>query len=688
MIARLFRAPAAPVFDEGAPVILESVTKRFGAVIALDDLSVTVPTGRVTALVGPDGAGKSTLLRLLAGAMRATSGQVRVGGINVARYPGAVQARIGFVPSRRLLYGDLSVAENLRFFADLYPGDPEETRQRREALLDLVDLTRFAGRLAGNLSGGMRQKLALACALQHGPAVLLMDEPTTGIDPLARRDLWRLFHRLNRDGLTIILATPAMDEATRSHEVVFMAGGRAVARGSPHELRGHAAGRVVAYVASPLSTAAAVARRLEGVESVQPRGDRLHLLLDEARAAEPAAIARRLEDAGVAVRSFAPVEPSLEDVYVALTTGAKGVGAGSAIVLRVRAPSPSAAGEGSRTAPTLNPSPAAAGEGSTTPPPAGAADAIVIETSDLTRRYGDFTAVNRVSLAVRQGAIFGLLGPNGSGKTTMIRMLCGVLEPSDGTARVLGYDLPRDAARLKHSIGYMSQKAGIYDEMTVREHLRFYAGLYDVPRDRVGGAIDRAVDRSSTLAGWVATVAGAMPVGARQDLAFACATIHSPRLLFLDEPTADMSPVARRTFWDGLYQLAGEGVTIMVTTHYLDDAVYCHELALMHRSNLVAAGTPDALVDGLPNALVEVSCPAPHAALELLDDLDGVAETALFGDALHVLLVPGIAPADAVARIEARLVGAGVAVSRIAAVRPTLDDVFAAVAGTTADAVG
>jgi ABC-2 type transport system ATP-binding protein len=528
----------------------------------------------------------------------------------------------------------------------------------------------------------MRQKLALACALQHGPAVLLMDEPTTGIDPLARRDLWRLFHRLNRDGLTIILATPAMDEATRSHDVLFMSGGQAVARGTPEELLRYAEGRVVAFEVSPMSVAAVTARRLTGVESVQPRGDRLHLLLDPVRASAPAELTRQLEAAGVTVRSVAPVEPSLEDVYVALTSGnnhganvvssleAVGVAPGSpseahrqtrthAVVERVR----------ERLMPVAN---------------AFIAAPLAIETHGLTRRFGDFTAVNAISLAVHRGSIFGLLGPNGSGKTTVIRMLCGAIEPTEGTARVMGCDLPRDAVPLRWRIGYMSQKAGIYDELTIREHLRFYAGLFNLSGSRAADAADRAIARSVSLRQWVDTVAGSIPVGTRQDLAFACATIHSPPLLFLDEPTADMAPVQRRAFWDGLYQLADEGTTILVTTHYLDEAVYCHDLALMHRSNLVAAGTPDALIDSLPNPLVEVACPAPHAALELLDGLDGVTETALYGDTLHVLLSPGIEPSEAIVRVKKRLLDAGVAVTRVAPVRPTLDDVFAAVAGSGA----
>ncbi len=282
-----------------------------------------------------------------------------------------------------------------------------------------------------------------------------------------------------------------------------------------------------------------------------------------------------------------------------------------------------------------------------------------------------------------EGSIFGLLGPNGSGKTTVIRMLCGVLEQSEGTAEVLGLEMPRQAPELKHIIGYMSQMAGTYDDMTIREHLRFYAGLYGLTRRQTVEATDRVV-AMARLEAWVDTLAGAVPVGTRQDLAFACASIHAPTLLFLDEPTADMSPVARRTFWDGLYQLAGQGTTILVTTHYLDEAIYCHELALMHRSNLVASGTPDALIDSLPHTLIEVECPQPHGAVELVDGLQGVVETALYGDTLHVLFEPGHEAEAAAQSIRRRLEASGVQVGAIAAVRPTLDDVFVALAGPSA----
>jgi len=285
--------------------------------------NLACPAGQFIVVIGSNGSGKSTLLNLIAGTLRAGAGSVQLEQRELTGWPDYRRARLIGRVMQNPLDGTapaLTIAENLAFFAGLYPAEPLAMAERRASLLDLMDLTRFTDRLAGNLSGGMRQKLALACALQHDPGVLLMDEPTTGIDPLARRDLWRLFHRLNRDGLTILLSTPAMDEATRCHEVIFMDHGRQMARGTPTSLLEHAQGRVVALEATPIALATAVARRFPEVSSVQPRGDRLHVLLDADASADPSWLASRLQSHGVTVRSIKPVKPTLEDVFVALTT--------------------------------------------------------------------------------------------------------------------------------------------------------------------------------------------------------------------------------------------------------------------------------------------------------------------------------------------------------------------------------
>jgi ABC-2 type transport system ATP-binding protein len=299
------------------------LTRRFGPTVAVDGLTWDVPAGNVSGLVGPDGAGKTTTLRLLAGLLRPDGGRVVVAGVDVGRDPEAVKPRIGYIPQRFSLPGDLTIAESIAFFADAYGVPRGEREERARELLALTGLSAFTGRLAEHLSGGMRQKLSLICALIHRPPVLLMDEPTTGVDPLSRRDLWRLLHRLNREGLSIVLSTPYMDEAARCHRVAFMDQGRVLAESTPAELRRRLEGRVLALRATPIPAARAAAVALPGVQSVQILGDRLHLLLDRPDAPLDT-IRQRIAAAGVAVESLTPAAPAMDDVFVALASAAGG----------------------------------------------------------------------------------------------------------------------------------------------------------------------------------------------------------------------------------------------------------------------------------------------------------------------------------------------------------------------------
>jgi ABC-2 type transport system ATP-binding protein len=303
--------------------------------------------------------------------------------------------------------------------------------------------------------------------------------------------------------------------------------------------------------------------------------------------------------------------------------------------------------------------------------------ALAVETQALTRRFGDFTAVDGVTFQIRRGQIFGLLGPNGCGKTTTIRMLCGVLPPSGGRAIVLGHDVSRAAEAVKLQIGYMSQRAGLYDDLTPREHLRFYAGLYGLDGPARQAAIDAYLEESG-LAPSADTIAAHLPGGQRQLLAFGCAVLHRPPLLFLDEPTAGIDPMARRRFWDDIHELALRGTTILVTTHFLEDAEYCHSLALMHRGRLVATGTPSGLKRSFAPKLLEVESPSPHEALDHLGALSGIQDAALYGTVLHLMLRPGVDPQDAARDIATTLEGAGVPATRVEPASPTLEDVFVA----------
>jgi ABC-2 type transport system ATP-binding protein len=303
----------------GPEVATRGLTRRFGATVAVDDLTWSVSAGSVYGLVGPDGAGKTTTMRLLAGLLSPTSGSVQAAGVDVRRDPEGVKPHIGYVPQRFSLAGDLTIGENIAFFADAYGVPKAERVARSRELLELTGLERFTGRLAEHLSGGMRQKLSLICALIHRPRLLLLDEPTTGVDPLSRRDLWHLLHRLNRDGLTIVLSTPYMDEAARCHRVAFLSGGRLLAEGTPQELRERFAGRVLSLRASPVPAARAAAMTLPEVRSVQVLGDRLHLLLDKA-GVPLERIRGPIQGAGVQVESLDEAEPVMEDVFVALAT--------------------------------------------------------------------------------------------------------------------------------------------------------------------------------------------------------------------------------------------------------------------------------------------------------------------------------------------------------------------------------
>jgi ABC-2 type transport system ATP-binding protein len=311
------------------------------------------------------------------------------------------------------------------------------------------------------------------------------------------------------------------------------------------------------------------------------------------------------------------------------------------------------------------------------PAPPAAERPPAIQTHALSRRFGNFVAVDGITFEVRRGQIFGLLGPNGCGKTTTIRMLCGVLPPSSGSAFVLGYDVTCSAEQIKRTIGYMSQRAGVYDDLTPREHLLFYGGLYGL-EGRAGHAAVEDYLAASGLAPRADTVAANLPGGLRQRLAFGCATLHRPPLLFLDEPTAGVDPIARRQFWDTIHALAEQGTTIFVTTHFLEDAEYCHVLGLMHRGRLVAFGTPADLKRGTSQALLEVECAAPHEALDVLATTPEVQDVSLFGTVVHVLLRPGLDPGTATGAVHAALTRAGIASTHMAPTLPSLEDVFVA----------
>ncbi len=551
------------------PVIrLEALRKRFRPASrpALDDLHLTVATGERVAVVGPDGAGKTTLFRLLAGLLRPDGGRGEVLGYDLSREAGRVQATVGYMPQRFALYEELSVGENLELRADLLglQGTARATRIRH--ILEATGLAPFVARRAGRLSGGMKQKLALGAVLLRVPPLLLLDEPTVGVDPLSRRELAGLLTQLAGPATTVLWSTAYLDEAERFPRVLLLHEGRILADAAPATLTAALAGRVL-RLETEAGRRRHLARRLAGlagVVDVTPRAGALRVVTDRPGREKALAIEGVL---GVEV-----VRPRLEDAVTATlaAAGVRGEGFG-----------PKAAERGD----DPQEPPARSNEGE---PP-------LVEVRDLVRCFGRFRAVDGISFRVHRGEVFGLLGPNGAGKSTTFRMLCGLLPPTAGSARVLGFDLARAAAQARARIGYMAQKFALYGELTVRQNLRFFAAVYGLARPQRRRRVAELLAEFG-LEGVADQRAQGLPLGFERRLSMAVAVIHRPDVLFLDEPTSGVDPLTRRSFWRRILALADGGVTVVVTTHFLDEAEYCDRVAIMDRGRILELGPPAAIV--------------------------------------------------------------------------------------------
>ena len=558
----------------------EGLTRRFTRpdgrpLVALDRVSLSVTRGQLTALVGPDGAGKTTLMRMVAGLLAPDEGSLHVLGRDVARNAQEVQDRISYMPQRFGLYEDLSVQENLDLYADLH-GVPQAVRRERFArLMAMTDLARFTARPAGKLSGGMKQKLGLACTLVRSPELLLLDEPSVGVDPLSRRDLWEILLQLVRDEqLSVVVSTAYMDEAERCAHVHVMNAGQVLANGTPQAPAQRAQG-LTSVATPPVGMAARMlqARLLDAASAVVdavPRGGQVRFIhrpdVDEA------ALRPLLENVEVHPR---PAE--LEDAFMLmLRQHAEAAGGQSS------SEGLSAAGADRTLQGRRNDEPTA---------PAAVEDHAepVIVVRDLVRRFGDFTAVASTSFEVRRGEIFGLLGPNGAGKTTTFRMLCGLLPATSGSLQVAGANLRVAPARARARIGYVAQKFSLYATLTVCENLAFYGAAYGLHGRQLTERIEAMLQRFDLDP---EAESGLLPAGYRQRLAMAAGLIHAPDILFLDEPTSGIDPLARRAFWRTITALSAQGVTIVITTHFMEEAEYCDRIAIQDAGRMLALGTP------------------------------------------------------------------------------------------------
>lgn len=538
-------------------VLIDDLTKRFGPGQrpAIERLSTRIEPGRVTGLVGPDGAGKTTLLRLIAGLLLPDEGRLTVCGFNTAADIGEIRRVVAYMPQRFGLYEDLTVLDNLTLYADLRAVVGRERQEAFERLLTFTDLARFSDRLAGALSGGMKQKLGLACALVRKPRLLLLDEPSVGVDPISRRELWQMVYTLVDQGIGVVWSTAYLDEAERCPEALLLSEGRLLYGGPPTELIHRAAGRTYAIREMEGDRRAILARALGRPEVMDGviQGRSVRLLLAEG--AEPP----RPENVEAGAHAqVVPVPPRFEDAFMILLGGA-------------RANSPFAALARRNTV-----------------------DGAVVEASVLTRRFGRFVAADRISFSVRSGEIFGLLGPNGAGKSTTFKMLCGLLRPSSGTAWVTGVDLATAPGLARARLGYMAQRFSLYADLSVQQNLDFFAGIYGLSV-RAGREATARMVETFDLTPYLAASAGLLPLGFKQRLALACAVLHDPDVLFLDEPTSGVDPRTRREFWAHINAMVERGVTVMVTTHFMEEAEYCDRIGLVYRGQLIASGSPDEL---------------------------------------------------------------------------------------------
>ena len=540
---------------------LQGLSHDFAGRPALQHLTADIRRGIITGLVGPDGAGKTTLMRLMAGLLKPVSGSILVEGLDPVSAGDALRLQLGYMPQKFGLYEDLSVMENLVLYADLRGVTGQARHDSFERLLAFTDLARFTDRLAGKLSGGMKQKLGLACTLLGSPRILLLDEPCVGVDPISRRELWSMVSSLADAGMAVVWSTSYLDEAELCNQVLLMHEGKLSYAGSPQTLMDSMQGRSLLIQGIDGNRRHVLQRALRCPQVMDGalQGHAVRLVLRTAGALPDLASLQAGPDA-----SLQAVKPRLEDAFIDLLGG--GPGGDSPLTEHM--------------------------------PPARLPDGVdadaVIVAEQLTRRFGDFIATDHVDFRIRRGEIFGLLGPNGAGKSTTFKMMCGLLPVSSGQARVMGLDLKKSASQARQQIGYMAQKFALYSNLSVAQNLEFFSGIYGLSGSRQKQAIAEMV-RVFALTPFLDMNAGELPLGFKQRLALSCALMHQPPLLFLDEPTSGVDPVSRREFWCHINGLVDKGVTVMVTTHFMDEAEYCDRIGLVYRGRMIATGTPDEL---------------------------------------------------------------------------------------------
>lgn len=531
---------------------IKNLSKIFAnpAITAIDDLSLTIAEGQVVGLVGPDGAGKTTLIRLLLGLLVPTKGSISVLDMSPCAQTHELHQKIGYMPQKFGLYEDLSVAENLNLYADLKELSAQEKDVQFSRLLKFTGLAPFTDRLAGNLSGGMKQKLGLACTLLGNPQFLLLDEPGVGVDPISRRELMKMVYSLRSQGITVLWSTSYLDEAEKFDSVLLLNNGKLIFNGKPQDLTAKVENCVFQSknnLPDPRKYLRHLMRDNHNLIDAVISGQRVRIVARDQKlitklTTDFEAVTPRFEDAVVDILGGAPMQPS----QIAEQINIENV------------------------------------------------PDVVIKAENLTKKYGSFTAAKNISFEIKRGEIFGLLGPNGAGKSTTFKMMCGLIRPSLGAGYILNTDMIKNPAKAKSHLGYMAQKFSLFATLSVMQNLKFFAGIYGLRGQKKENRINQMVEIFE-LKPYLKQASGSLPLGFKQRLALACAIMHNPPVLFLDEPTSGVDPLTRREFWNHINSMVEKGVTVMVTTHFMDEAEYCNRIALIYQGQAIKTGTPDEL---------------------------------------------------------------------------------------------
>lgn len=629
---------------------VKNLQKNYGQFAAVCDINFEVYEGEVFGLIGPDGAGKTTTFHILSGVMESCGGEVDVLG----KKPRNARLNIGYLTQQFSLYLDLSIDENLHYIAGLRKVSEINFRQRREKYLKLMNLDQIGDRLAGQLSGGMKQKLALCCALIPEPQILLLDEPTTGVDPVSRREFWDVLASLASEGMTIVVATPYLDEAERCNRIALMYEGQIQEVGTLSQLRSHLGLQRLEVRTNNIAGTESVLLPLvqnnqSGIADVQTFGDRIDVLVTDPQLAEKT-VREAISQPSIALTSLQITEATLENVFV---TRLRQQGSDPPFI-----PLPQL-----KSRPIFIPSEAK----------------IAIGASNLRKTFDNFKAVKNINLEIHYGEIYGLLGANGAGKTTTIKMLCGLLPATQGDISLGGHNEDLRSQKLRQRIGYMSQKFTLYDDLSVVENLEFYCGVYDVPpRDR-RQKIDWVLETCG-LVGQEKRLTGKLPGGWKQRVAFGASVMHEPEILFLDEPTSGVDPLARRQFWRLINDLARRGTAVLVTTHYLEEAEQCNRMGFMVAGEVVIQGSPSQIKAAQPGQLIELRVDRVQQGSDLLKMHLDRWRVAIFGDRLHVVLDH---PDTEIPKIKTLLATANITVQSLRPIPFSLEDAFISVVERT-----